>query len=93
MTQEIKDVGIPEIFREECRLTGTDGNIFALLGTAQRHLRDQTRQWEEDEKLVYLQEEPGEYFRRKAKEMADRVMKSHSYDAALNVIMEYVVAV
>lgn len=92
MIQEIKDVGIPEIFREECQLTGTDSNIFGLLGVVKNHLKEQGRQWEKDDKIVDLQEEPRKYFNRKSEEMMERVKDSGGYDQALGIILEYVVA-
>lgn len=93
MTQETEEKGIPKIFREECQLIGRDGNIFALLGIAKKHLKDQGRQWEKDDKLVDLQEEPKEYFNKKAEEMEGRVYESGNYDRALGIIAEYVVVV
>lgn len=54
-----------------CKLIGTDGNIFNLVGIVSRTLR----------KAGIATE---------AKEMADKVFATTSYDQALQIIMEYV---
>jgi hypothetical protein len=53
------------------RLTGTDGNVFFLLGKCARALNDAGQ-------------------RDRAVEMYERVKSCHSYDEALQLMLEYV---
>jgi len=59
--------------KPKCKLTKTNGNVFALIGRVRKVLRKAGMEKE-------------------AKEMCDKVMKSGSYDEALQVMMEYVEA-
>lgn len=60
-----------EQVRPKCKLTGTDGNVFALLGRARKTLK-----------------KAGQHD--KAKELAERLVKCHSYHEAIALIDKYV---
>jgi hypothetical protein len=62
------------------KISGEDGNIFAVMGRAGAALRRAAR---ENPKLS------GDYKRAKS-EMVSRVMSAGSYDEALGIVLEYV---